>query len=249
VSQYRVGHTHSHRWNAAERARAEKGIPFSKYEIKDPSEIFRSQSRLESLKKQGLLDKGSSIVQEKGKVYKTTAVPFADAGHPFPHNAHHIIPMGRFQDSIDTNANAAAPNAGRMYNFIVGGLITEPYNINGQPNMIILPTQRSPAKTLGLPLHLARKKRDHPAYSTMVENQFKGVFKRSYSKLAQEVSNAAHGKVLTKNPKMKPTLDKISNAMYKALVALSTVLRGKAKTLDALSGALKDEFKKAIASA
>lgn len=242
VQDYRPGHAHSHRWNAAERARGEKGVPYTKYDLNSPSTIYRPLAKLQELQARGNV-LTAAISHSRGASYRSVANPFVYAGHPFPHNAHHIIPMSNFHNCIDESANAAAPNAGRMYNFIVGGLLTEPYNINGKPNMIVLPTQRRAAKALGLPIHTEGGSCDHPAYRRMVALEINGVFSAAYATLAQDVANAVHKKISAKAPPMQGTLDAISNKMYGAIVGLSAALRGKAESLDAVSGALRTAFR------
>jgi len=230
---YSPGKAHSYRWNGAERARGESRVPYSDYyEIYAAAPMYRGERRLSSLDRQNLLQ---SPIQTDSSGSAALGVPFADAEHPFPHNAHHIVPRGVLHQGIDGVAGQAEPNVTDMYNLVVGGLLTEPYNLNAQPNVIILPTQRPAAERLGLPRHLDdAEARSHPIYSSMVSAQVVPLFNQSYSGLAAEVAARAHDGPDPTMPAMRGAIEAISNAIYEAIIVLAAALRAKDAALDAV---------------
>jgi len=206
ITRYKEGNTHSHRWNAAERARTETRIPYTTY-------------------------KNTRGTNWWGRIMKLAIgdiKPFHRDFHPFPHNAHHIIPMAKFHEDIDAVTGMAAPNQTPMYNFVVRRILTEPYNINNLPNMIILPTQKPAAKTLGLPTHTG----GHKDYSDMIAILTRNIIIDAYTEVAQEFAAKIDCEDVEDRPEVmvKKSLDAISNKVYEAFIELSEELRDQTKT-------------------
>lgn len=239
---YQEGKAHSHRWNAAERARAETDIPYNDIEMWEKVQEVNTWSleKLNILKGEGGLAGPITGPDSKpiGKVK-----PFYRSFHPFAHNAHHIIPVSILLKSIINTAKSAKPNFTRMENLIVGGLIDERYNINDQPNMIVLPTQLKPAEILHLPIHLEEKKWNHPAYSRKVKAPVEAKFKEKFQSLASQVAAESHDETKEHTtPPMATSLEGISNAMYKAIISLAKAGSRVGEHLDAVSHSLACRF-------
>ena len=159
-STYVENHAHSHRWQAAERARSRPDIyPIS---LDKPRWLTKNLDFIERLRKAGgVAAEGAA----KGGKAAIATKPFVRTYSPWPHNAHHIIPISVLWNEVIKKAEAKVPEEkqARMLNLIMRGVLTEPYNHNGEPNMVLLPTADREAKVLGLPKHLERKEQDHPS--------------------------------------------------------------------------------------
>jgi len=70
--------------------------------------------------------------------------------HPWPHNAHHLIPISSLINAI-TTATAPSP---ALAQYFKGKLMEENYSINHWSNMISLPSNYKVAKELALPAHV-----------------------------------------------------------------------------------------------
>lgn len=228
ISTYKENESHSHRWNAAEQARAETEV--YTLPMDHPKSILRkAKEKLLALLAEGAL---ASKITKQGTNYASTLKPFYRMWIPFPHNAHHIVPMGvLWADVIDKAVNKAKENPGKMFNLVIKGFLTEPYNHNDRPNMITLPTQVKESETLKLPMHLAEKAMSHPVYSAMVASQVSAEVPPMYDGLASAVNEKKH----TKNKatiEVKRTLVDISEATYKAIISLAKTKKTAGKTLD-----------------
>ena len=239
TSGYESGKAHSHRWNAAQRARGEGRIPYNRYELYQRTQIYRSKERLEEI---GATD----IAQDVGKRYGGKVEPFTTMDSPFCHNAHHIIPVGTLMKCILAAAGGAKPNAVRMENLIVSGMLGEPYNVNDQPNMIVLPTEPDPADILGLPIHLEGS-RDHPVYSTKIKRFVNSTFNAKYKSLASQVAAESHDETKEHTaPAIRSDLETISNTMYEAIIALAMTRSRVGESLDSVSHALACRYARAV---
>lgn len=228
TSKYEEGNPHSHRWNAANQARAEGRVPYNDYKMWESQEVDNwSLTQLESLGKEGGLDGAISSAAGKhvGKVK-----PFYRSFHPFNHNAHHIIPSSNLEQCINAAVAKAAPNEGRMRDLVVGGMLTEPYNNNDQANMIVLPTKRRDSLRLGLPIHTDGTA-DHPDYRRTMAKQLKGKMRALYRSLASAVAAEDHPKDQTV-PAARPVLVPISKQTYEAIIAMAVSKRTAGNTLD-----------------
>lgn len=228
MSQYVEGHPHSHRWHAANQARGESRVPYNDYKLWESQEVNNwSEDQLKALDKEGGLD--GPITQAGGK-HLGKVKPFYREFHPFNHNGHHIIPSSNIEECIDKAVAKAAPNEGRMKDLVVGGLLTEPYNNNDQPNMIVLPTRLRDSQILGLPIHTDGQA-DHPDYRTTAGKQIKGKFQSAYRSLAAAVAAEVHPKD-QKVPTLGPALVAISRQNYEAMIAMAMSRASAGKSLD-----------------
>jgi len=231
IQRYQEDDSHSHRWNAARRAWKDRDVYY--WDGRDPEGrtwMYRPQATLIRLG-------ATNITHSRGRSFGGGVRDFATKSDPFPNNAHHIIPLANLHSCIDEAAAMAKPNQSRMYNIIVGGLLIELYNINDEPNMIILPTEEPAAAFLGLPTHIG----GHSKYRDMVTLLVDQSIIDAYQALADEVADKAHGKILEERPRLRETFEGISNGLYDAIVALSKVLRNQdqALTLDEASDRLR----------
>lgn len=241
-STYVDKHPHSHRWQAAKRARSRKDV--YPIDLKTPRWLTMSLDFIERLRKEGgVADEGAA----KGGKAKVATEPFVRSYSPWPHNAHHIIPMSVLWNEVikKGQAKVADEKQPRMLNLIMRGAILEPYNHNGEPNMVLLPTANREAKVLGLPKHLEHKEKDHPKYSKMVKMQISDVHTK-YDGLASDVEAEKHEAEI-EIPQIKPPLEKISNAIFDALVAVALANRGKAQTLDGAVASITAQMSNAAA--
>ena len=226
-SAYKEGESHSHRWNAAEQARAEKDV----YTIKEePWRIVGwAMKKLRALAGEGGL---VGAISKEGKKNVAKIKPFYRMFIPFPHNAHHIVPMGvLWNDVIDKAVNKAKKAPGDMFNLVIGGFLTEPYNHNDRPNMITLPTREKESKQLGLPIHLAKKARSHPVYSSKVASQVSAKVPPKYDSLAKALNEKKHPPNEA-TVHVKKILIDISEATYKAIMSMARSAKTAGKTLD-----------------
>ena len=162
--------------------------------------------------------------------------PFRVFWWPFSHNAHHIIPVGTLWRAIEMVTNEAAPNSGKMLNLVIGILLEEPYNLNDQCNMIVLPNKIKDSIRLGLPKHLKEKYRSHTDYQNQVAKFVYAKFPPEFKSLAATVKTEDHSKE-QEDPKVRAILEGISKATYEAILAVgaATATRGDDVTLDSVS--------------
>lgn len=228
IIPYEEGNAHSHRWNGAEQARAETDV--YKLPMDEPWRIVGwAMKKLKVLKAQGGL---AGAVTKQGKKNIAHIKPFYRMFIPFPHNAHHIVPMGvLWSEVITVVVGKAKRDMDDMFNLVIGGFLTEPYNHNDRPNMITLPMRVKESKALGLPVHLAKKARNHPVYSAKIAQQVKAEIPPMYDDLAKEFNSKKHKKKL-EPVQVKDALVAISKATYAAIISLAKANRTAGKTLD-----------------
>lgn len=228
TGKYEIGNAHSHRWNAGKQAKAEKRVPYNDYDLWKSRKISLSGWSAKSVAK---LQAEGGFVGTPGATGNVK--PFYRSFHPFNHNAHHILPSSSIEQCIEQVVKMAAPNEGNMRSLVVGGMLSEPYNNNDKPNMIVLPTRRPDARVLGLPIHTDGSC-DHPDYRDMVDAQLKAEFPPKYTGMASEVAAAKHD-AKVKAPAVKGTLVPISTSIYEALISLAVARAKLGESLDSVS--------------
>jgi hypothetical protein len=227
---YVEGNTHSHRWNAAEQARSESRVNYGNITSTKGIDTW-DQAKIDALRRLGGVA-GPTGASSRGRT-EFQLKPFYRDFHPFKHNAHHIIPMGVVWKCIDKVKAKAAPNGSRMFDLVIGAILEEPYNINAQVNMILLPTEQEIAMELGLPEHCEGNQRQHKKYQTMASKKVKAKFVKKYRSLADAVAAEQHPKE-QKVPDIRSMMEAISKALYEAIIAVSIATRGQAVSLDGL---------------
>jgi len=230
--KYEIGNPHSHRWNAGKQAKAEKRVPYNDYDLWASRKINIDGWKPSSVKR--LSGEGGFVGTPTATTGKVK--PFYRSFHPFNHNAHHILPTSSIEKCINLVVARAAKNQGNMQNLVVGGILTEPYNNNDKPNMIVLPTRRSDARRLGLPLHTDGSC-DHPQYRDMIDAQLQAAFPPKYDSMANEVAAAVHNANISA-PAIKGMLVPLSEAMYEAIIATAVARQHLGESLDSI----KDEL-------
>lgn len=240
VTIYHEGHPCSYRWHAAKRASAETRIPY-------PAEaVARSwhdnQKNLAKLAAWVRAGKASSIVPTEGKLGFTVA-PFATHWWPWRNHAHHIIPRSVLVDVLEGIATKADPHEHRMLDVMIHGLLDEGYNINAEPNVMILPTLDQDAIAMGLPRHLEGTgggTADHPRYSDAVRRQVVRKLKPQYKALVTAMKSRKHqGK--DEAPAVRPVLEAVSHTTYEAIIARTSAHRHRGAanvTLDSIARVL-----------
>jgi hypothetical protein len=234
--KYVKGNDHSHRWNAAQQARAEKDVyTVDLYKnAKIPHWGVHALKRLGA----GLV---SGVAGKIAKHAQNQLEPFYRAWWPFPHNAHHIIPMGvLWKDVIDAAvAKVQDANKQTMRDEVIRCMLIEPYNHNHQPNMITLPTKNKHSMLLGLPIHLEGDKRDHPDYSKPIAAQVKAECVDKYNALASAVDQGKHV-TQKEQDTVEPELKYISETVYWAIIELAKAKKLAGKTLDEAADAISN---------
>lgn len=244
IGTYIEGNICSHRWQAAKRARAETKINYTDANSKTRR---RWKATLENLAKianwltQG---KASNVQSVAGGAARSFSIePFSVVWWPWSNNAHHIIPRSTLAYMLEAAAAPAKPNHNHMFKIIVNALLAEPYNLNDEPNMIMLPNDEEDAARMGLPRHLkgtGKGARDHPDYSDAVFEHVNGKIVPKYESLAAAVKAQKHQKE-EKAPAIKNDLVDISNATYNQIISLAGAARAAGQTdvtLDSISSSL-----------
>lgn len=140
---------------------------------------------------------------------------------PYWHNAHHLIPQGRFNVVIDEEAAAGCPEAPVECALAIRmRLLKAKYNINHKTNMIILPGGQTVAGILELPRHLTKKPkgksekglaaehRGHKEYDNAIDKLIRGIFADAAQAFALKKCK------LTKEDLDKEELIKVSRKAY-----------------------------------
>jgi hypothetical protein len=235
-SKYVKGNDHSHRWNAAQQARGRKDV----YTID-----LDTNAKIPHWGVQALRRLGAGLVSGvAGKIKKhaqNQLEPFYRTWWPFPHNAHHIVPVGvLWKEVIDAAvARVDDSNKQKMFDEVIRCALVEPYNHNHQPNMITLPTRNKESVLLGLPIHLQGKKRDHPDYTKPIAAQVKAELPPKYDALVSAVDQKKH--VTQKEQAViEPELKHISETVYSAIIELAKTKKLAGQSLDQAADAIAE---------
>ena len=240
VTTYREGHPCSYRWHAAVRARAETRI---RYPAESAERSWNdNQKNLAKLAAWVKAGKASAVVPTEGKVGFTVA-PFATCWWPWKNHAHHIIPRSVLVGVLEKIASKADPHEHRMLDVMIHGLLDEEYNLNSDPNVMILPTLDRDAVAMNLPRHLEGTgggTADHPKYSQAVRKQVVRKLRPRYTALMTAMKARRHqGK--DEAPAVRPVLEAIATVTYEAILSKAAAChRGGATnvTLDSIARSL-----------
>lgn len=243
INTYIKGNNCSHRWHAAKRARAETQIPYTDANKKTYRRWRAIAANLAKIAAWASQGKATNVRDVAGGFKTFHVEPFSVVWWPWSNNAHHIVPRSTLANVLEAAAAPATPNDAHMFKVIVNELLAEKYNLNDEPNMIMLPNEEEDAARMGLPRHLkgtGEGARDHPDYSDEVFTHTKGRVVPMYSNLAAAIKAEKHQKE-EKAPAVKDVLNGISDATYKQIVALAKAARARGETevtLDSISSAL-----------
>lgn len=229
VTTYSEGHPCSYRWHAAKRASAETRVRYPAESVERSwNDNQKHLAKLAAWVKAG---KASAVVPTEGKLGFMVA-PFATHWWPWKNHAHHIIPRSVLVGVLEKLASKADPHEHRMFDVMIHGLLDEQYNVNAEPNVMILPTLDRDAVVMGLPRHLEGTgggTADHPRYSRTVRVQVLGKLKPMYVSLAAVMKSRRHqGK--DEAPAVRPVLEAISHATYEGIIAQTAAHRGRGAT-------------------
>jgi hypothetical protein len=216
-SNYVEGKAHSYRWHASKQANAETDV----YTVTmTPWRIVNwGMDKLQALFRQGGLSGGiGADSQGRSEAFLK---PFARSFIPFPHNAHHIVPVGvLWADVIDVVCKKAGDRGADMFGLVIGGFLKEPYNHHDQPNMVVLPTRVKESILLSLPVHLKEGARSHPNYSKAIAAQVKAEVPPKYDDLVKELTEKKHPENKT-TAKVKAALVAISKTTYAVIMSIA----------------------------
>lgn len=241
VGTYIKGNTCSHRWQAAKRARAETRIQYTNPNGKGDIEWSDSAKNLATLAKYKLQGKIARAAKAVAGKLVAKLEPFATVWWPWKNNAHHIVPRSTLATTLEELASSAGDaKSGKVFDIMVQALLTEKYNLNGQPNMIMLPVLESDGVAMKLPAHLSGKKRDHPAYSRKVKGVVKWKLRPVYKALIDAVKAEKHSEK-DKAPAARSILEEIANTTYDAIINRAAAARDANEadvTLDSIAATL-----------
>jgi len=172
--------------------------------------------------KKGIFPRGHSLSQTRPRKREWDVGRGQNFKHylkPYWHNAHHLVPNGTLNGSINDAGNDDP--SGRVSYLIRAGLLLGEYNLNDKSNMMILPMGAAVANALGLPRHLNNDEGgpkqffNHPDYNTRVKDLIGPVIDRY--------------KALVKREKDHPKPpDKLSK---ESLISISETIRSTIKAL------------------
>jgi hypothetical protein len=222
-------HSCNHRWQAVEKAKAEK----DRYEWTPERRKAMGAGRKIAMParcKSGWLTRDVPT----GAEWDVTTDPnfLTSCNRPYWHEAHHIVPNGEFKSAI---ASAGEGTAMRPYyvKLIRNGLLGESYNLNHKGNMVILPMWGRIAGALGLPRHrVTREKFNHSTYSSHVRTRLDEIF--------QPVQKDVKAHRSSDYKACKRDLERLSKRLYKKIVAAGKTMGG---------GALDEMTKKQLIGA
>ncbi len=218
--RYKEGNPCSHRWQAAERARAEKKI----YPQNDAIKHWKDADKVKEYQQAGKLSSVGPMLDGKQCI---AIKPFATCWWPWKNEAHHIVPRAVLADAIETVSSMAGSRRISMRNMVVVSLLTEKYNLNGKLNMIMLPMKVKTSEETGLPIHFG----GHPLYSDALERIVNAKFLAAYRGPAEAVKTSKHRKK-EKMPEVRDFLEKTATTVYKSILAQAETSRGTAIVLD-----------------
>lgn len=230
-SRYIEGNTCSYRWYAARRARADERIRYAGTDGVANKWWTRAkdrQARLEDWERHGKirdLNVGSTRLSFKHDSFTT-------GWWPWDNHVHHIIPHSSLIQLLDEIALKAEPREQRAFNVMVNGLLGEPYNINDEPNVMILPIRDDDAVAMGLPRHLlgtGRRTADHPDYSREVKRELGKRISPRYRALITAIKTKKHPR-RAKPPVLRPVLEALSIETYEEILSKTEARRNAGAT-------------------
>src|SRR5690606_19687031 len=124
------------------------------------------------------------------------------------------------------------PHEHRTLDVIIHCLLGEPYNINDEPNVMVLPVLDRDAIEMGLPRHLegtGRGARNHPDYSREVYKQVYCKLEPKYVALCTAIKTQKHRRK-GEAPVVRPVLEAISRTTYEAILSQTATHRSAGTT-------------------
>lgn len=221
-----AGNTCSSRWYAARRARADDRIQYTGHNAVATQQWKRTKERKEKLQEWLRWKKIHDLsVGPRQLSFKHDA--FTTGWWPFTNQVHHIIPHSsllRLLQEIARKANDREPQA---FEVMIDGLLDEPYNLNDEPNVMVLPLLDADAVAMGLPRHLlgiggtiAR----HSNYSDAVKRELDKRVGPRYRALITAIKTKKHPRP-AKAPVLRPVLEALSAETYEEILSKTAVLR------------------------
>ncbi|MCA9706820.1 MAG: AHH domain-containing protein [Myxococcales bacterium] len=223
---YIEGNPCSHRWHAARRARADTRIQYINANAVAKQHWYRTKAqtkKLEGWVKQG---KAANVVARGGKL-RFTLASFTTEWWPWMNQAHHIIPSSTFNHVLEQIASKAEPRHAQAEDVIRHGLLEEPYNINDEPNVMMLPVLDADAVAMGLPRHMlgtGRGTADHPDYREAVRRELIKRVEPRYRALIQAIKRKKHPR-RPKAPVLRAVLEALSIETYEEILGKTAARR------------------------
>jgi hypothetical protein len=199
LSKYTSGDSCSYRWQGVKQAEDNSG-PYDSH----PKDYCRVKG--------AKLAKGffRKLFLGGGENFHTGFMPYAN-------QVHHILPSSGLRNGMD-EATESKPD---LIKTMCDGLLTQKYNINFRPNMIILASKWRDACHIGLPTHLG----DHPDYTASIQEKVLEAM-APYASLADQ--GMEHDDPDFED--LKDDLEAISTSMYPSIVSYGqTAIKGKCK--------------------
>lgn len=216
VGTYIEGNVCSHRWHAAKKAR---GNP-TRFGIGATDTRWKwGAGKAAKLKRWARQGKATAQTALAGGATEFTLQPFATAKTPWPNNAHHIIPRSTLAGVWEKIAQEASPRQVRCFNCMVTFALIEEYNINDEPNMVMLPVLVSDSDRLGLPRHLEGGLRNHPDYNDVIKAQVSAKLSGIYAGMVSNLQAKKHINKINE-PSVKGALNGISEATYGQILSI-----------------------------
>lgn len=230
-SRYIEGNCCSYRWHAARRARADQRIRYIDTDAVARTWKKRTKERLAGLREWSRhgkihdLSVGSHRLSFKHESFTT-------GWWPWKNHVHHIIPRSSLIQLLEEIAQKAEPHHQRAFNVMVNNLLGEPYNLNDEPNVMVLPIRDADAVAMGLPRHLlgtGNQTADHPDYSRAVKRELGKRVRPRYRALIAAIKTKKHPR-RARTPVLRPVLEALSNETYEEVLSKTVVRRGSGAT-------------------
>ncbi|MEM9456551.1 MAG: hypothetical protein AAGF11_20405 [Myxococcota bacterium] len=226
VTTYVVGDPCSHRWHAANRARADRRIAYRDVNRQAQWRWGTTESSITKLASFRRTGKATLIGRQDDAIHLRVE-PFATKYQPWHNHAHHIIPRSVLAGALEQIANNASPHEGRAFDVMVHGLLDEPYNLNHEPNVMMLPVEDDDAVAMGLPRHLEGSGPgavDHPVYNIEVKKMTIKRLAPAYEALMVAIKTAKHQRE-DEVPAVRHVLDGVSSLTYDEILSKTALYR------------------------
>lgn len=221
---YRVNDSCSYRWQALEKAKTGPGR--SAYDAHSKAKCHIGAQNPGPVPA-GTGGAGVAVIKtikgkkpkNKGKKFDIINLENFTTGFvPYGNQAHHIVNNSSLQKAI----NELAETFSLIRWVIVGGLLTEKYNLNHKDNMLLLPTKNKDCRETGLPRHYG----SHPNYSDEILVAVKRAL-QPYNEIADQMDQKLKNHDKPEPKKLKKALERISDTMYANLLAAAAANRTK----------------------
>ncbi|MFP2926889.1 hypothetical protein ACLESO_17150 [Pyxidicoccus sp. 3LG] len=157
----------------------------------------------------GFRGKTGGSLPENFALYYSDTSPGLGQWFPYEHDYHHLLPAGTFQEEV------VGKDAGNGITYMerASVVMKSHWNIHSRDNIMMLPSEESPAHILDLPAHLPwQMGADHTGYSATLVSRLERVRKVIDQALTAPAANAEerHKLVNEAAASIKDMLEKLS---------------------------------------